>query len=300
MMQMEEFMGCAPLQLTEQTLFPGKVSDEEKSLQNAFASFTEAAASLEISYRQLHVEVNRLRQELERTNQDLQQTQAVLRRKQALAEIAAMLAHEIRNPLGSMELLTALLEESATDPQGREWMDQLRAGVRMLSATVNNVLQFYSPSQQELLPVNLEEVLASAARFLRPLAQQSSVRVEVRNGLHDAVIAADRHCLQQVLLNLALNAFRAMSKGGILKMHGYVSPKNFAVVEIADDGCGIPALDLPFIFQPNFTSRKGSPGIGLTVCKEIVERHRGTIAVSSTVGNGTIFTLRFPIMEAAA
>jgi two-component system sensor histidine kinase FlrB len=289
-------MTYASTQLAAPTIFP---LVEEQFLQNAFASFTEAAASLETSYRQLQFEVDRLRQELEKTNLDLEQTQEKLRRKQALAEMSAMLAHEIRNPLGSMELLTALLGESSLDPKGREWLEQLRAGVRMLSATVNNVLQFHSSSRPELFPIEIAEILTAADRFLQPLARQSGVRINVRHQCDGVLVAADRHSLQQVLFNLALNAFRAMPMGGTFEMHGYLSPeKNLAVLEIADSGCGIAAKDLHCIFDPGFTSRKGSPGIGLTVCREIVAQHNGNLYVSSTFGYGTVFTLQFPIVEA--
>ncbi len=287
-------MEYALAQISEEThpQVLGQAALEQGCLQNAFTSFTEAAASLEISYRQLQIEVGRLRQELE-------QTQQTLRRKQALAEISAMLAHEIRNPLGSMELLTALLEDSSLDPKSREWMDQLRSGVRMLAATVNNVLQFYSPSQQELLPVELGEVLDITEKFLRPLAQQSGVRMELDHEFEGVIVSADKHCLQQVLLNLALNAFRAMSAGGALKIRGYLSrQEKLAVIDVIDNGCGIPAQHLASIFDANFTTRKSSPGIGLTVCIEIVERHGGTICVSSRVGQGSTFTLRLPILNA--
>src|SRR6185437_15045115 len=113
-------MAHAVAQLASPAAFP----ETGKLLQHAFASFTESAAALEISYHQLQGEVVRLRQDLEQTSQDLIETQEVLRRKQALAEMSAMLAHEIRNPLGSMELLTALLSESPLDSRGREWNEQ--------------------------------------------------------------------------------------------------------------------------------------------------------------------------------
>jgi two-component system sensor histidine kinase FlrB len=277
-------------------------------LQHAFASFTESAAALEVSYRQLQGEVARLRQDLEQTHFDLEQTshdleetQEILRRKQALAEMSAMLAHEIRNPLGSMELLTALLSESPLDSRGREWNEQLRAGVRMLAATVNNVLEFYGPSHPELLPLDLGELFTASERFLRPVAQQSNVRIVLEHDLHGVFIAADRHRLQQVLFNLALNAFRAMAQSGTLRMRGYRSrSENLAVLEFEDSGCGIPEQHLGQIFLSGFTTRRGSPGIGLAVCKELVEQHQGTISVVSAPERGTTFTLRFPVMDGEA
>jgi signal transduction histidine kinase len=288
------FMTCASSQLSVATIAPLP----EEILQRAFASFTDAASSLETSYRQLQSEVCRLRGELTKANLELEQAQEALHRKQALAEMAAMLAHEIRNPLGSMELLVALLADSSIDPQGVEWIEQLRTGVRMLSATVNNVLQFHSPSRPELLPVDLGEILTAAERFLLPLARQSGVAMKVEQELHGAKIAADRHCLQQVLFNLALNAFRAMPQGGTLQIRGRLSSeKYFALLEVADNGCGIPAEDMTRIFDSGFTTRKGNPGIGLTVCREIIRQHNGVLRVSSIPGRGTTFALQFPLVE---
>lgn len=301
-------MAHASVQLAPPAAFP----ETGELLQHAFASFTESAAALEISYRQLQGEVARLRQDLEQTHfdlaqtsQDLEETQEILRRKQALAEMSAMLAHEIRNPLGSMELLTALLAESPLDERGREWNEQLRAGVRMLAATVNNVLEFYGPSQPELLPADLGELLIASERFLRPMAQQSKVRIVLENELSGAgvgvFIAADRHRLQQVLFNLALNAFRAMPQGGMLRMRGYSLPgPKLAVLELEDNGSGIPPQNMDRIFLSGFTTRPGSPGIGLAVCKELVEQHQGTISVVSALEIGTTFTLRFPVIEGKA
>ena len=145
--------------------------------------------------------------------------------------------------------------------------------------------------------MELAEVLNLAGKFLRPLAHQSGVRMQLSHALDGVFISADKHSLQQVLLNLALNAFRAMPPGGTLTMDGHLSSaKRLAIIDITDDGCGISPQHLTSIFDANFTTRKSSPGIGLTVCKEIMGRHGGTISVSSRVGQGSTFTLQLPLM----
>ena len=160
------------------------------------------------------------------------------------------------------------------------------------------MLEFYGPSHPELLPLDLGELFTASERFLRPVAQQSKVHTILKHELHGVYIAADRHRLQQVLFNLALNAFRAMPQGGSLRMRGYFPPgENLAVLELEDSGCGIPARHLDQIFLSGFTTRPGSPGIGLAVCKELVEQHQGSISVVSTTEVGTTFTLRFPVIE---
>ena len=136
------------------------------------------------------------------------------RRMQSLAEISAMLAHEIRNPLASMELFASLLGDTiAHDTEEMEWVQQIRAGLRLLSATVNNVLQFYSQAQVALFPVQLSDLLKTTISFLTPIAQQHEIGIVFDSQANNGTIDGDTHKLQQVFFNLAVNAFRAMQPG---------------------------------------------------------------------------------------
>ena len=217
-----------------------------------------------------------------------------LRRRQALAEMSALLAHEIRNPLGSLELFAGLLAESGLDQERRRWVEHLQAGLRTLSATVNNVLHFHSQPPPELAPTDLGELLRSVHEFLQPLAQQARVRLELVNRLYGISVTADRHRLEQVLLNLALNSFRFMPGGGVLRFAGKPpGGESPAEIEVADTGPGIVQENLKRVFEPGFTTRPGSPGLGLAVCRTILEQHGGSIEVASVAGRGTAFTLKF-------
>jgi len=283
------------------------VMGDEKSLAEAFRAFTQAASSLELSYAQLQTEVKRLRAELETTNHDLassleenrrlQHEHEILRRRQALAELSAMLAHEIRNPLGSLELFAGLLAESELGAEERQWVEHLQAGLRTLSATVNNVLHFHSQPQSGRAPTELGQLLRSITQFLRPLAHRAKVYLELTPLPEAMIAAADRSRLEQVLLNLALNGFQAMPAGGILRFaaqaeshHGHKTIR----IDVSDSGPGIAPEDLRHIFEPGFSTRAGSPGLGLAVCKTIMEQHCGAIAVRSHPGHGTTFTLQLP------
>ncbi len=229
----------------------------------------------------------------------LEREHEVLRRRQALAEMSVTLAHEIRNPLGSLELFAGLLAESELGGEERGWVRHLQAGLRTLAATVNNVLHFYSQPPPGLTPVDLGEVLSSLAQFLRPQAEATRVKLELEQSFHHVRVAADRHRVEQVLLNLALNAFRFMPQGGVLKISGQTQAReagSMAVVEIADTGPGIPPENLERIFQPGFTTRAGSPGLGLAVSKTIMEQHSGTIRVLPATG-GARFELEFPVLR---
>jgi signal transduction histidine kinase len=231
----------------------------------------------------------------------LQREHEELSRRQALAEMSALLAHEIRNPLGSLELFAGLLAESDLEEEERNWVGHLQAGLRTLAATVNNVLHFHSQPSPGLAPTDLGRLLRSTHDFLRPLARRAQVRMELRQELDGVLVAADRHRLEQVLLNLALNAFRFMPDGGLLRIRGEVSSragKATAAVEISDTGPGIAAEDRERIFHPGFTTCAGSPGLGLAVCKTIMEQHGGGITVDSGSGHGTTFKLEFPLSGA--
>ncbi len=268
--------------------------EDEQFLLRAFRSFAEAAGSLERSYAQLRAEVERLRLELE-------DTQSKLRREQALAEVSSVLAHEIRNPLGSLELFAGLLAEAELNPECRKWVEHMQAGLRTLAATVNNVLQFHSLPELERAPVDLGQLLGWARDFFLPLARQSRVALSLQNRVSGVFLLADRHRLEQVLLNLVLNAIRALPGGGWIELAGRpLQNENgengqAVVLTVSDTGPGISPEHLPGIFEPGFSTRAGSPGLGLAVCRKIVAQHGGTITAGNRPGCGAIFTLTFPL-----
>ncbi len=224
-----------------------------------------------------------------------------IRRTQALAEIAAVLAHEIRNPLGSMELFTGLLGEATKHvPQSHEWVTHIQSGLRSLGATVNNVLQFHGKQAGELLPVRIDRVLEHTVQFLGPLAEAQGRRIKLENLKGPVTIAGDSHRLQQVFLNLALNGFRAMPEGGMLTIRlksAARSKRELLRIDFEDQGCGIASSQLEKIFEPGFTTKAGSPGLGLSVCKKVTEEHGGNIRVESRLGHGTTFTVYLAASE---
>jgi len=226
----------------------------------------------------------------------LEAAQEKHRREQALAEMSAVLAHEIRNPLGSLELFAGLLAESNLDGDCREWVEHVQAGLRTLAATVNNVLHFHSLPEPERTRVDLGQLLDWARDFFVPLANQSRVVLSMQNRLRGVLLVADRHRLEQVVLNLVLNAVRAMPGGGWIELGGRKVQDGRAVeLSVADTGPGISPEHLPSIFEPGFSTRAGSPGLGLAVCRKIIEQHGGTITAASRPGLGARFTLTFPL-----
>jgi two-component system sensor histidine kinase FlrB len=229
----------------------------------------------------------------------LEREREAARRTQALAEMATVLAHEIRNPLGSLELFAGLLADALED-QGelQPWINHMQAGLRSLAATVNNVLHFHSQPPAQLLRIDLGRLVTQSVEFLRPLARQKGMHIEWHAPLGALTMLADAARLQQAFLNLALNAFRAMKPGGSLRISSACRREASGPVvalTFADQGVGIAPGDLAKIFAPGYTTHPGSPGIGLAVTRKVVEQHCGKIQVESQPGVGTSFTLRFPL-----
>jgi len=222
----------------------------------------------------------------------------------ALAQMTTVLAHEIRNPLGSMELFTGLLEEAvANTPETRQWINHLRAGLRSLSATVNNVLQFHSRNGFHPAPVELDRLLGEVTEFLLPVARQRGQQIDYENRIGRVRISGDASRLKQVFLNLALNAFRAMPQGGALCLRLMWAPQfpgGLVRIEVQDEGRGIAPELLERIFEAGFTTTPGSPGLGLAVSRRIIEQHGGVLEVQSRPKEGTQFTMVLPVAGESA
>jgi PAS domain S-box-containing protein len=214
----------------------------------------------------------------------------------ALGEMAAVLAHEIRNPLGSMELWTNVLDKQSTiGEEGKYCVEHLQAGIRSLSATVNNVLQFHGHGSAGLVRLKLKAVLQNGIAFIRPLAEQAAVKLEINLEIDHEEIEGDPNGLQQVILNLAINAFRHTPAGGSLNVSARLRD-NLVIVDFADTGEGIAEQNLKNIFNAGFSGSNQRPGLGLTICQRIMEQHCGAIRVQSRACQGTRFSLEFPIL----
>jgi signal transduction histidine kinase len=234
----------------------------------------------------------------------LEEERESARRMRALAEMTALLAHEIRNPLGSMELFAGLIKDTTHDQSDvSQWVVHLQAGLRALSATVNNVLHFYSLPISQLGPLDVVQLLAKTVEFLQPLALQRGMGIEFTPSCKEAFIAGDAYRLQQVFFNLAINAFRAMSAGKRLTISVAIEQHNgsrAARLDFRDEGVGIAPASMKNLFEPGFTTFKNSPGLGLAVCQRVTAQHKGTIEVRSRLREGTTFSLYFPVLGAQA
>jgi len=236
----------------------------------------------------------------------------------ALGQMAANLAHEIRNPLASIEVSSSLLKRRLSADAGeRELLDKIIAEVRRLNRTITSSLEFVKPVSLSLAPASLSEVLDDALAVALGRRGKPGLRVLRSPGPEGAHFLMDRGQLRQVFENLFLNAMEAMGEEGTLSIdvstarapaasstpyrpagaeESCSSFESYAVVRVADTGPGIPAEHLDKLFYPFFTTKKHGSGVGLSMAKKIVDSHRGLIDVQSRPGAGTEFTVRLPMV----
>jgi two-component system sensor histidine kinase FlrB len=214
------------------------------------------------------------------------------RRATALAEVSTMLAHEIRNPLASMELFAGLIEQDLG--ASSQWISHLRAGIRRLSGTVNNVLSLKGESKPRLAPIDLSECVRAGVEFVQPIAEQAGLTVSF-SASETLAIEGNDGAIHQVILNIVCNAIRHTEAGGTVEVSARRAGDR-ALVDIRDTGCGIPADVAEHIFEAGFSAAGETPGLGLAVCKRLMEQHRGAIKLTSRVDEGTTFHLEFPTL----
>jgi two-component system sensor histidine kinase FlrB len=244
-------------------------------LKDLVLTFQSASQALEKSYGDLQDRVRVLTEDLDRERDQ----RIRLERLAAMGEMAMELAHEIRNPLGSIELFASMLEG--------EYADQIVRSVRLLNHSVTNVLHFGKPIAPSPTQISVNTLLEGIRALMQPLAGQKKIRLDVECDL-DCALFADHELLHRMLLNLVLNALRETPTNGMIR----VSAKRGVTITVEDSGPGIPEAAISRIFDPMFSTHRGGCGLGLPIVKRIIDSHDGTIQVESTK-SGTRFVITF-------
>jgi len=211
--------------------------------------------------------------------------------------LARGLAHEIRNPLNAMNMNLQMLEEELSGlPQaGTDWRDMLhdtKREVKRLGDLVTSFLDFARGNPVQLEKRDLNAELREVARLFQ--AEFAKHGLELTLDLEPSLPPweIDDKQFRQAVINLLLNARQVLRSGGRVVLRSRVGSGGEIVLEVEDDGPGIPPEALPRIFEPFFTTKGGGTGLGLPIAQQIVERHQGRLEVESAVGNGTIFRIR--------
>lgn len=217
----------------------------------------------------------------------------------ALGVMAGGIAHEIRNPLAVCSSAAQFLQNPKIKPDLREeCISRILAGIGKAYSIIENLLRFARPSSSaEMTEVNLVSTIRDAIQLVSNQAKINKIAVSADLPIEEMVVQGNANLLQQVFLNLFLNAFNSMPQGGKLIVSATRSGDR-AQVRVEDTGCGISPQHLEKIFDPFFTLSpvgKGT-GLGLSICYSIVDQHLGTIEARSIEGQGTTFTVQLPLM----
>jgi signal transduction histidine kinase len=224
------------------------------------------------------------------------------RESQRLAELGTLtsgLAHEIKNPLSTIGLNLQLLKEDLPqdDPHYSRVIARLNSVVReasRLKDILDDFMRYAGRIELELVPTKVCDLLEDLVEFFTPQAQLARVQLRLNKPPTPLVARIDERHLKQTILNLLLNATQAMTDGGELILSAR-REGNDAVIDVIDTGPGIAPDRVERIFDAYYSTKPGGTGLGLAIAKRIVEQHGGTIAIQSTLGKGTNFTIRLPL-----
>ncbi len=218
----------------------------------------------------------------------------------ALGQIAAGVAHEVGNPLSSISSIVQMLKRSSAGDTMTEQLNLIHTHIQRITTTVRRLDSLARPAEESWKLVDLAQTLSEVVRLVSfdPRAQSVVITCDGPKMLPPTYSL--RGQLQQVFINLALNALDAMPEGGHLTFRGRVRHGNI-VVQVEDTGCGIAPETDRRVFEPFVTTKEPGrgPGLGLAVSYGIVQNHGGTIDFASTPGKGTVFTVEIPIMVKA-
>lgn len=228
----------------------------------------------------------------------------------AVGEMAAVMAHEIKNPLAAIEVVAGLLRRKA--PQNEDVQTLVKdiiSEAKMANAIVQEVLAFVRPVRLQVDRTSLAEALASAVVLADGEAKRGSIQVDTSLPAHLPLLGADQYQLTQVFANLLINAYEALEGRGRIAISAVLAttaadgallpdghqPVDTVVVDVADDGPGMMPGVAEKIFNPFFTTKAQGSGLGLAIVRKIVDAHEGRIDMTTADGRGTRFRVTLPV-----
>jgi signal transduction histidine kinase len=242
---------------------------------------------------------DRMARDLEANQEHLLQA----RKMGAIGTFTAGVAHEINNPLNNISLTAETYLEEYGDtmgPDAKELIDDILIQSSRACEIVKNLLDFSRVEHPVRTKLDASEIIRSTAALARNQIKLSGINLDM--DIPDALpsVYGSLRSLQQVFMNLLLNAIQAMPDGGSITISAAPDPPDFVRFEVRDTGVGMKPEDIEHIFEPFFTTKSvgQGTGLGLAVTYSIVKRHGGRIEVKSEIGRGTVFTIFLPVVEA--
>jgi two-component system sensor histidine kinase AtoS len=238
------------------------------------------------------------------------QAEEALQRAEQLVvvgEMAAGLAHEIKNPLSGIKLSIEILSnELDLAKEDDELFQRIIAEINRIETLLKNLLNYAKPPVPQFAPIDVNWIIEAAVKAAKYSLKgpalganpQQAKEIEFVKELGDLpLIVADAAQLQQVILNLLLNAVHAVHDGGTIRLATTAMVDDAIQIVVADNGKGIAELGLEKIFLPFFTTKPKGTGLGLSICKRLIEQHNGTIRVARNPEGGLTFTIRLPVQQ---
>jgi len=234
--------------------------------------------------------------------EQLEERERLRDRLAAVGEMAAAIAHEVKNPLAGIEVMAGLLRRRMTDPDAQTVLTDIISEAKMANAIVQEVLDFVRPIRLLVERTAVEDAVQGAIQLADTKAERGSVEVAVSVAPGLPQIQADQYQLMQVFTNLLMNAYEAMNGTGRItvcavrvRLEDGADGRDAVQVEIADDGPGIAQDVAERVFDPFFTTKPQGSGLGLAIVRKIVDAHDGRIDLRTTPGRGTTIRMTLPV-----
>jgi signal transduction histidine kinase len=252
----------------------------------------------------LMVSFNGMAEDLEKANAEIeslyQQRVEKAEHLAAFGELAAGLAHEVRNPLAGMRgALEVIDQKTPSGSPQKEIFGEIIVQIDKLIAIIQDFLSFARPKPLNFQAASPNVFVENAVRLAKTQLGGKDIAFHLSPAGDDVRLPVDADRMQEVLLNLLLNSIAAIPRKGNIRISVRSDPQAGALeITVADDGAGIKESNLDQVFHPFFSTKKEGTGLGLSISKKTVDAHGGTIAVESREGRGTTFTIRLPLKPA--
>jgi|CXWL01.1.fsa_nt_gi two-component system sensor histidine kinase HydH len=253
--------------------------------------YNDVTEKLKHSHEALAGEVHRLRGELNEKNRELQRREHLA----ALGQMAAGVAHEIRNPLGGIGIYASVLQKELVDrPEQREIARRISAGVQNLENIVRDILVFAGNGTQRSEPICLGALMEGVASHVERQVGEFGTDFQIDGGLEGVLVRGDAGRIERALLNLSFNAIEAAGRGGTVWVRCGKGDDGMVAIFVEDNGPGIDPAVLNKIFNPFFTTKDDGTGLGLAIVHSIAESHGGFVRAGNRPGGGASFVLTLP------
>ncbi|MFO8083248.1 MAG: ATP-binding protein, partial [Desulfobacterales bacterium] len=284
--------------LLNQILEPVRQLSREADREGGLYLPDNEISALSRSVRGLIEDVNMTHSELEKSREHLLHSEKMA----MVGKLAAGMAHSIRNPFTSIKMRLFSLSRSLNMSENqKDDIQVISEEIRHIDTIVQNFLEFSRPPRLKMQSTSPSSVIDSTIQLLEHRLKSYDVEVKIIRDRLIPEIEADPEQLKEALVNLIINACEAMDNGGCIEIHesniALNSPNPMAIIRISDNGPGISKEECSKVFQPFYSTKEEGTGLGLSIASRIIHEHGGTIAVDSSEGKGTSFTITLPLIR---